>query len=137
MKLNKMTRYALYAAMEMAEAGGQAVTVSQVARRYGIPESALAKVFQQMVRAGIAVGTRGVGGGYRMAREPAQTTLLDVIQVYEAPREKGHCLLEDTASANCGLVSTCRLRKLFDEVDANARSTFASVTLETLVGRSG
>lgn len=133
MTLNKMTRYALYAAMEMAKADGKPLTVAEVAALYDIPESALAKAFQQLVRAGLARGTRGVGGGYRLASSPSQTTVLDIIDAYEPPREEGHCLLADSPSPTCGQTADCRLRRLFDEVDEMARCTLASVSLETLV----
>lgn len=135
MNLNKSTRYALYAAMEMAAAApGRAVTVSEVAARYRIPEGALAKVFQQLVRAGVALGTRGAGGGYRIARPPSEVTVLDVVRVFEPPRPPGHCLIGD-GRGDCDLASACRLRRLFDEVEGLARNTFASVSLETLVGQ--
>ena len=78
MTITKSTRYALYAAAEMAMAGEGLVTVAAVAKRYGIPEGALAKVFQQLVRSGLATGTRGIGGGYRLARPPAKITVLDI-----------------------------------------------------------
>ena len=69
MNFQKSTRYALYAAMELArENGGDQVTVAQVAGRYTIPGAVLAMVFQQLVRAGVALGTRGTGGGFRLAR---------------------------------------------------------------------
>lgn len=133
MNLNKSTRYALYAAMEMAQAdGGSAVTVGEVAERYRVPGGALAKVFQQLVRAGIAAGTRGVGGGYRLARDASSLTVLDVINVFEPARPEGECLLADGAN-DCGRFAACRLGRLFDEVDALSRNTFASITLETLV----
>jgi Rrf2 family protein len=133
MVLNKSTRYALYAAMEMARAKQRAVTVAQVARAYRIPAGALAKVFQQLVRAGVAIGTRGIGGGYRLARPPARLTILDLISVYEPPRPPGRCVLADRAGRACDDVPACRLRRLFDEVDELSRSTLQSVTLETLV----
>ena len=136
MNLNKGTRYALYAALEMAQARETShVTVGQVAHRYGIPETALAKVFQRLVRAGLASGTRGVGGGYRLVKGPSEVTVLDVVSVFEPPRPPGHCLAQDLPGEPCGEFGTCRLRKLFDEVDELARCTFASVTLDTLVGK--
>ena len=135
MNLNKSTRYALYAAMEMAAADpGKTVTVSEVAVRYRIPEGALAKVFQQLVRAGVAVGTRGARGGYRIARPPSELTVLDVVRVFEPPRPSGHCLIGHR-TGECDMASACRLRRLFDEVEGLARNTFASVSLETLVGQ--
>ena len=132
MNLNKSTRYALYAAMEMARATDRIITVSEIATRYGVPEGVLAKVFQQMVRSGIARGTRGVGGGYRLTRPPSAFTVLDVIRVFEPPRSPGRCLLAED-NGDCDAFPACRLGRLFDEVDELAQSTFASVSLETLV----
>jgi Rrf2 family protein len=125
MRLSRSTHYALAAALEMAAKDEEAVSVSRVAERNGIPETALAKVVQQLVRAGIAEGTRGVGGGYRLTRKPREISLLDVIRVFEpaesrTPRE----LREGFAFA--------RLGPLFAEVDEMVRSTFESITLETL-----
>jgi Rrf2 family protein len=133
MLLNKSTRYALYAAMEMARSWEHgSVTVARVARRHRLPAGALAKVFQRLVHAGTAVGTRGVGGGYRLARPPSRLTVLDVIGVFEPPRA-GRCLLEDQADRTCDAFPACRLRQLFEEVDQLTRGTLQSVSLEKLI----
>lgn len=136
MTLSKFSRYALYAALEMAVAEDRPVTVAAVARTYGIPATALAKVFQQMVRAGIAVGTRGVGGGYRLARPRSDISVLDVVSVFQPPRLAGECLLVQGREADCQRPEACSIRQLFDEIDLQARYTMASVTLDTLARRS-
>ena len=133
MQLSKSTRYALYAAMEMAGAGDRQVTAAQLVKRYHIPAGALAKVLQQLVRAGLASGTRGIGGGYRLARPASQTTMLDVIKVFEPPRAEGQCLLAERTEKPCDDFPACRLRRIFDEVDEVSRCTLQSVSLETLV----
>jgi Rrf2 family protein len=134
MTFKKGTRYALYAAMEMARAGPEGqVTVTQVAARHGIRVSVLAKTFQALARAGIAVSARGVRGGYRLASAASQVTVLDVIDAFEGSRAAG-CLLAGPGEADCNETSLCRLRRLVDEVNEMARCTYASVTLETLVG---
>ncbi len=135
MKLNKSTRYALYAAMEMADAGQDQVTAAQVAEHYGIPATVMAKVFQQLVRTGIAVGTRGTGGGYQLAKRPSEITMLEVIEAFEPPRSPGECLLAGGSEIPCATPEECRLRLIFDEVDELVRCTFASITLETLVNQ--
>ncbi len=133
MNLNKSTRYALYAAMDLAAAPeGHPVTAGEVAARYAVPEGVLAKVFQQMVRSGLVIGTRGIGGGYRLARRPSEVTVLDVIHCFQPTRPPGRCLLAN-GSGECGHYPVCRLGRLFDEVDQMARNTFASISLETLV----
>lgn len=136
MTLSKFSRYALYAALEMARAGDEPVTVAQVAGPHGIPPTALAKVFQQLVRAGIAVGTRGIGGGYRLARPRTDITVLDVVSVFEPLRLPGRDLLHARADASSTAPQTAALQQLFDEVDEGMRATLASVTLDTLVRES-
>jgi Rrf2 family protein len=137
-RVGKSARYALYAAMEMARTGeGGQVTAAEVAERYSIPPAVMAKVFQTLVRAGLATGIRGSRGGYRLARSPSELTVFDILDVFEPHRATGSCLLDGELSGRCGHDATCRLRRLFDEVDELVRCTFASISLETLVGQRG
>jgi len=119
--LTKSSRYALLAALEMAEAGERPVTAADVARRHGAPEAVVAKVLQRLVRAGLAVGTRGSNGGYRLARSASRVTVLDVLRVFEQE-------LADGTPTESGTP----LDRLMAEVTDGARYTFASVSLETL-----
>jgi Rrf2 family iron-sulfur cluster assembly transcriptional regulator len=130
---SKSTRYALYAALEMARSSDP-VAVGAVAAKYGIPQGVLAKVLQQLVRAGIARGVRGVGGGYLLAKPASDITVLDVIAVHDPIRPEGHCLLQDASDRECEDPPACRIRRLFDEVSELVSCTFASVSLETLAG---
>ena len=136
MTLSKFSRYALYAALEMARAGEEPVTVAQVAEPHGIPRTALAKVFQQLVRAGLAVGTRGIGGGYRLARPRTDITVLDIVSIFDRLRTPGVDLLHARPDASSTRPDTQALQHLFDEVDDGVRATLASVTLDTLLGGS-
>lgn len=136
MKLATSARYALHAALEMALAWPEPVTVAQVAEAFGLPQAALAKVFQQLVRAGLARGTRGIGGGYRLARRASEVSVLDVIDVFEAPHAPGRCLLAPRPDGGCPRLSGCGLRQLIDEADELLRCTFASVSLATLARRT-
>ncbi|MEO8677866.1 MAG: Rrf2 family transcriptional regulator [Vicinamibacterales bacterium] len=132
MTLSKFSRYALYAALEMARAGDEPVTVAQVAGPHRISPTALAKVFQQLVRAGLAVGTRGIGGGYRLARPRTAITILDIVSVFDPLRMPGDDLLHTRVDGDRASPEAAALRRLFDEVDEGTRATLASVTLDTL-----
>lgn len=129
MKTRKSTRHALCAAIEMALAGdGGLVTASEVAARHELPSAVVAKIFQRLAQAGLAVGTRGVSGGYRLARPAAQITVLEVIETFErlgAPARAGGSASAPDAER--------RLADLLAEIDEQLRATLASVTLETLV----
>ena len=91
MNYQRSTRYGLYAALEMARAGpgGGPVTAAAIAAKYRLPPAALAKAIQRLVRSGVAVGTRGSTGGYRLARPPSRLTVLDVVEVFESTRRPG------------------------------------------------
>jgi Rrf2 family iron-sulfur cluster assembly transcriptional regulator len=133
MNLHKSTRYALHAMVELAHAGDRAVAVGWVAARFDISEAALAKVMQQLVRSRLVLGVRGVGGGYRLARAPSDVSVQDVIDIFEPPPPPDTCALRDQPGAPCPIEEPeCRLRTLLDEVDQVVRSTFRSVTLDTL-----
>lgn len=134
MNYQRSTRYALYSAIEMAALPpGETVTAAEVAARYRLPPTVVSKVIQRLVHAGVAHGTRGVTGGYRLARPPAEIPLLEIVELFEGPRSESTCALGECGEGECGTFAECRLRKLFEEVDEQARATFASVTLETLV----
>lgn len=144
MRLSKSARYALYAALEMARADGGLVTAAAMAARYRVPPTAAAKVFQQLVRVGLAEGVRGVGGGYRLARPRSRVTVLDVLSVFEPSLREpagpmaGHASAATsapTARARQQVPPEAALTGLLVEVDELVRCTFASVTLETLVRR--
>ena len=133
MKTRKSTRHALHAAIEMALAWELAgdeglVTAAEVAARYDLPPAVVAKIFQRLAQAGLAVGTRGVAGGYRLARPPAQVTVLEVIEVFERLDPEPHSGRGDPVPD-----AERRLGQLFAEIHEQSRATLASVTLETLV----
>jgi Rrf2 family protein len=130
MKFRKSTLYALHASTELASLEpGATVTAAEVAERYGIPVSVMAKVFQDLVRAEIAVGTRGQRGGYRLARPAAGITLLEIIDRFEPPSAAG-----GTPARGPDPFGARRLQRVFDEVNELVRCTYASISLETVIG---
>lgn len=136
MRLQKATRCALYAVLELAREPDRQLSAGEIAEKYGISLNHLAKVLRTLGRVGLVEAVRGVGGGYRFAGNPRRTTLLDVIQLFESidpitagEREPG----DDTDAGQA-------LRTVLEEVEDTARATFASITLETmakLIGRQG
>ncbi len=135
MNLNKSTRYAMHAAMELASAGGQPVTAAQIAERYEIPENVVAKVLQQLARVGVVRGVRGIGGGYLLARPAGEVSLQQIIDIFEPKPDPDTCMLRERSGAVCPAREggTCRLRRIFQTVGETTREAFSSVDLATLV----
>jgi Rrf2 family protein len=52
----------------------------QLENRHELPARYLEPLLQALVHAGILSGVRGPGGGYKLAREPAQITVEDILR---------------------------------------------------------
>ena len=129
MRLQKNTLLALYSVLEFAGAPDTHVSAARIADKYGVSSHHLAKVLAELARAGIVESVRGAGGGYRFAGNPRRLTLMDIIQRFEeftppvAKRNQpGELTPVDRA-----------LGVVLAEIDENAKATFSSITLATLL----
>jgi Rrf2 family protein len=139
MTLNKSSRIGLCAVVMMAERPGQLVSASQVAEAFAVSEDHVAKVLQQLVRARIVTGVRGVGGGYRLDVDPRQLTMLDVVEALEGPIRPfcyGCDLRSGAAGAACRQAASCAIRGVLEEIGEYAATTLQSVTIATLAARA-
>lgn len=85
MNLSAKTEYACIAVLELATqyASQKPVRIRTIAQRHGIPARFLVQILLQLKAAGLVQSTRGAAGGYQLARNPAQVTLRDVIQILD------------------------------------------------------
>ena len=125
MRLQKNTSLALYSVLEFASDPLRHIPAAEIAAKYGVSPHHLAKVLADLARAGIVESVRGVGGGYRFAGNVRRLTLMDIIQRFEdiAPRPPGP---SSTAVERA-------LETVLGEIDENARATFGSITIATML----
>lgn len=77
------SRYAVVGMAELARSGDVPVPIATVAERRDIPVQFLEQLFATLRRAGLLISQRGVKGGYRLARDPEQITVLEVVQALD------------------------------------------------------
>lgn len=76
--------YAVRALSELARRGeGQPVPIGEIAAAREIPVQFLEGLFASLRRAGVLQSQRGVKGGYRFARPPAEVTVLEVTELLD------------------------------------------------------
>jgi len=68
-----------------------ALPASKLAEFHGVPAAYLAKALQSLSRAGIVESVPGRRGGYRLGRQPAEITLLDVVEAVEGRESTFRC----------------------------------------------
>lgn len=76
-----------------AHEGDDAILGRDLAREAEVPPHYLAKVLATLARKGVLAASRGVKGGYRLARPASEITLLDVLEPLEGKRLRPGCLL--------------------------------------------
>lgn len=126
--LSKTAEYALRATMWLAREPQRSESANVLAERTKVPRRYLHKVLQDLVRGELVRSQPGPGGGYALARPPAEITILDVVNAV-APLERiRHCPL--------GLPShtqLCPLHKELDDVYAASEAALSRVTLGQLL----
>jgi len=76
--------YAVRALAELTRRGGDSpVPIGEIAKARAIPVQFLEGLFATLRRAGVLQSQRGVKGGYRFARPPAEVTVLEVVELLE------------------------------------------------------
>lgn len=130
MKLQKASRYALYAVLHLASEPGKQFSTAEIAESYDVSIHHLAKVMRTLVRSGLIESVRGVGGGYRFAGSLRRTTLWDVIHEFESLEPDIDT--PDDLSGNAEIVIS-GLDSVMNEIDNLNRATLDSITLKTLL----
>ncbi len=126
--MQKSSRLAIYALIELAADPERQVSVSEIGEKYRVSAHHLAKVMHTLGRAGFVRSIRGVGGGYSFSGNAKRTTLLDVINLFEDT--SGDCKLADPSLAT---EAEWVLFEVACEIDDIAKATFGAITLSTML----
>jgi len=104
MKISRSISYALVSVGYIAENQQDSLVLAvRIAKEYGIPLEYLLKILQQLVRANVLRSKRGPRGGFSLAHDTKDITMLQVIEAIDGPM-MGHLhLVEQTHSADFSL----------------------------------
>ncbi len=85
----RITKEADYAVMLLgclaAHPPGKVYTAREAAASTGLPLPMVSKILRGLARERVLESQRGAGGGYRLERAPAQTSVAQVIRAVEGP----------------------------------------------------
>lgn len=110
--------------------GGAMAMIDEVSRAEKIPKSFLAKIFQELGRAGLLRSSRGARGGFSLAKGPEKITVLEIIEAIEGRIVFQRCRLD---KADCEHVGGCALCGLFERAQDGVKDALTSTTLRDLI----
>src|SRR5690606_18961516 len=108
LRVTRLTDYATVLLTVLAARPGDVLSAADLAAAAGLELPTVAKVLRPLAQANLVEGFRGAGGGYRLARAPAEISLVDVVEAMEGPLGMTECSLHE---GTCGIGrASCRER---------------------------
>jgi Rrf2 family cysteine metabolism transcriptional repressor len=129
MIVSAKTEYACIAVLELAarHGDGEPVRIRDIAEAHGVPSRFLVQILLQLKSAGLVQSIRGASGGYQLAREPDEISLLDVMMVLDPQ------LGQVQTSATRSTPTTRALQRTWKRVATAERDLLAEMTFADLV----
>jgi Rrf2 family iron-sulfur cluster assembly transcriptional regulator len=135
-KVSTRGDYAARALLSLALHGEAAPTsVRDIAERTGLPQPYLEQILLALKGAGLVRSKRGVGGGYVLARPPADITLGEVVSAVDGPIVVGDFGQPHEGGA-CDHEGQCVLLSVWSDVGEHMRRHLDSFTLADCVAKA-
>ena len=112
-------------------AGHSPTSVRDIAERTGLPQPYLEQILLALKGAGLVRSKRGVGGGYTLARAPAEIRLSQIVSAVDGPIVAGDFNEPHTYGA-CDHEGQCVLLAIWGSVGSHMRAFLESFTLEDI-----
>lgn len=107
MRLTTFTDFGLRALILLADRAPDIMSAATIADHFDVSRHHMAKVLQELTAAGYLEGIRGAQGGVRLARDPRDIRIGDIVR-----RLDDQPLVEcfSPQGSNCALLPRCRLK---------------------------
>ena len=132
MMISTKGRYALRLMIYLGEHNtGDLVSLKEIASRQSISMKYLEMIVSDLHKGGILISGRGKKGGYRLARDPAECTVGEILKLTEKSLAPVNCLEGDTVT--CERADQCLTLPLWKKLDDLIDRYLESVTLNDLM----
>jgi FeS assembly SUF system regulator, gammaproteobacterial len=124
LRVTKLTDYATVVLTVLASRPGEVLSATDLAESAGLEPPTVSKLLKLLGQAGLVKAQRGVHGGYRLAREAADISLIEIVEAMEGPLAITECSHQES---QCGIAQQCGMRsnwRLINDVVADALRGF-------------
>ena len=117
------------AMVALAAGDGSPMTTRMIAETMKVPQSYLSKVLQSMVRARLVYSTRGLKGGFILARKPSEINMMEILNAVSPYKRIESCPLDlEGHSSQLG-----PLHKRLDAAMAMVQDAFSNTSLAEIL----
>lgn len=131
LRISKLTDYATVILAALAEEPEHVRTATALAEETRIAAPTVSKLLKQLQRAGLVASTRGLHGGYQLARPATQISVAAILDALEGPVALTDC---SVGHGNCGIEATCHVGRVWQRLNLAIRRSLYDVSLAQLAG---
>src|SRR5215472_6680460 len=131
LRISRLTDYATVILASLAERPDCVQTATALAELTRIAAPTVSKLLKQLQRAGLVISTRGLHGGYQLARPAAQISAAAILDALEGPLALTECA---AGHGQCDIEESCRVARVWQRLNLAIRRALYEVSLAQLAG---
>ncbi len=137
-RFSKMADYGVLLLGHFARSENSLTNTAALADTYHMPRSVVANLLKEFCKAGMVESRRGLHGGYRLAMEPEQISLLEILNVIDGPVQLIDCAADELGivGASCEYEDVCPSRSPMVTVHKRIVAFLESLSLQELMNDS-
>ena len=132
LRISKLTDYATVILAELARADAAQRAAADLARECHLALPTVSKLLKQLQRAGLVESTRGLRGGYRLARPASQISAAAILCALEGPLALTECATGE--HSRCDLQPSCSVGGNWQRINHAIRQSLEEISLAELAG---
>ncbi len=134
LSFTRKTEYGLIAMVHLAELPeGELISARQLAVKTGGSQSLLTNVLKALASCGYVESVRGARGGYRLAVDPDNINVAELVSGMEGPVHLTECVVRSPRKDSCDMLDSCPIIGPVRLVQAKLNEVLASMTLANMV----
>ncbi|MFZ5798539.1 MAG: RrF2 family transcriptional regulator [Desulfobulbaceae bacterium] len=131
MRLTRAAEYAIRCITYLSRQGrGVLVSKNEIAERAEIPPHFLAKIAQDLARAGLIDIRQGARGGFVLLKEPRDISLLEVVETMIGEIYLNDCVAKPSS---CNALRACGVHQVWIRARNQLRETLRQATFDRLI----
>lgn len=130
MELSTKSKYGIRALIDLGiNAKEKSVSIKSIANRNDISEGYLEQIIAILKTSKIVASTRGAYGGYKLAREPKEISLKEILIALEGNLDISACASKENPCNN----ELCHLNLVWKKVSDGLKEITANIYLNELI----
>lgn len=129
LRIAKLTDYGIVMMAFMAEDPARLFQATDIATHTHIAQPTVSKILSKLAQHKLIHSYRGIHGGYKLSRSPAQISVAALITALEGPIALTEC---NVSEDRCSIKHHCKLRTPWQRINQMLCQSLESITLSDL-----